>query len=42
MQKAYAKIDEQQKSLEQRLQKMSEDNKQTLKDVMAELAADLT
>ena len=27
LQKAYAKIDEQQKSLEQRLQKMSEDNK---------------
>ena len=41
LQKAYAKIDEQQKSLEQRLQKMSEDNKQTLKDVMADLAADL-
>jgi len=41
LQKAYAKIDEQQKSLEQRLQTMSEDNKQNLKDVMAELAADL-
>ena len=41
LQKAYAKIDERQKSLEQRLQKMSEDNKQTLKDVMAELATDL-
>ena len=41
LQKAYAKIDEQQKSLEQRLQKMSEDNKQTLKDVMAELETDL-
>jgi hypothetical protein len=27
--------------LEQRLQKMSEDNKQTLKDVMAELETDL-
>ncbi|DBA75769.1 TPA: hypothetical protein ACH3X1_010180 [Trebouxia sp. C0004] len=40
-QKAYAKIDEQQKSLEQRLQKMVEDNNQMLKDVMAELAADL-
>ncbi len=41
LQKAYAKIDEQQKSLEQRLQKMSENNKQTLKDVMAELETDL-
>ncbi|KAL0027718.1 hypothetical protein WJX77_000721 [Trebouxia sp. C0004] len=41
LQKAYAKIDEQQKSLEQHLQKMVEDNNQTLKDVMADLAADL-
>ncbi|DBA84442.1 TPA: hypothetical protein ACH3X1_006074 [Trebouxia sp. C0004] len=41
LQKAYTKIDEQQMSLEQRLQRMSEDNKQTLKAVMAELAADL-
>ena len=33
--KAYAKIDEQQKSLRQRLQKMSEDDNQTLKVVLA-------
>ena len=41
LQKTYAKLDKQQKSLEQRLQQMSEDNRQTLKDVMAELETDL-